>query len=361
MATVEAIRSPAAGPSPWRKWAATIARSYLFRKLLKTAFTVFAVTTIIFFLIRLLPGNPVEQYVNFLLVNYGLTYHEALDQAAALFSIDLNQPLALQYVQYLGNLLRGDLGTSILSPGTEVSAIIKRFLPWTLFSVGTGLIISFIIGMALGLLMAYRRESLLDHVLTILASILSSVPDYLVGIMLIVWLGVQWKLAPIAQMRGSMSPGMQPNLSFAFIKDIFFHAALPITTYILTRVGTWMLSMKSSTIAALEEDYVTVARARGLKDSRITTAYVGRNASLPLFTQFAITVGFIMGGSVLIESIFQYQGIGRVLIDSVQQRDYPVMQGVFLIITLAVVFANFFADILYSWLDPRIKLGGQEE
>jgi peptide/nickel transport system permease protein len=248
------------------------------------------------------------------------------------------------------------LGTSILSPGTPVSAIILRFLPWTIFSVGTGLILSFMIGILLGLLMAYRRESVLDHVLTFFSSIFSSVPDYLIAILVIVWLGVQLQLVPIAQMRGVLSPGIAPELSWAFIKDVFFHASLPITVYVLTSVGRWMLTMKSSTISVLEEDYVTVARAKGLKENRIITAYVGRNASLPLFTQLAIAIGFIVGGSIIIEALFQYRGIGFTLLESVNRRDYTLMQGIFLILTFSVIFANFFADILYSWIDPRIRL-----
>ncbi len=220
--------------------------------------------------------------------------------------------------------------------------------------------ISFTSGVILGLLMAYRRESLLDHILTVLASVLSAIPNYILGILLIIWLGVRWGVVPVAQMRGSLSPGVQPGFTLAFFQDALFHAALPIAAYVLTTVGSWMLTMKSSTISVLEEDYVTVARAKGLKESRITTAYVGRNAALPLFTLLAISIGFVVGGSVLIETIFQYQGIGYVLLQAVNRRDYVVMQGVFLIITLSVIFANFFADMLYSWLDPRIKFGAAE-
>jgi peptide/nickel transport system permease protein len=235
-----------------------------------------------------------------------------------------------------------------------------KFLPWTIFSVGLGLMLSFMIGMLLGMFMAYRRDTLLDHGLTVFASIFSSIPNYLVGLMIIVWLGIQWGLVPIAAMRGSLSPNTVPGLTWEFFSDALFHAALPVATYFITTVGAWMLSMKSSTINTLGEDYVTVAKARGLKDWRITTAYVGRNASLPLFTQLALSIGFVMGGSLLIETIFVYQGIGQTLGQAINRRDYTVMQGIFLVTTLAVIFANFFADLLYSWLDPRIKLGKQE-
>src|SRR6185312_13113691 len=134
---------------------------------------------------------------------------------------------------------------------------------------------------------------------------------------------VQWKLINFAQLRGSTSPGIKPGFTIVFIKDIFLHAALPIGTYVLTTVGFWMLSMRNSTMATLGEDYVTVARARGLSDGRIATAYVGRNATLPLFTRLAISVGFIVGGSVLLETLFTYQGVGYLLAKSISQRDYP--------------------------------------
>ena len=332
-------------------------QNFYVRRIANALFTIWVVSTIIFFLIRLLPGNPVEQYIARLIETQGMDYENARSQAAALFAIDLDAPLWKQYFDYLTNLLQGNLGVSITSPGTSVSAIIARFLPWTLFSVGIGLILSFTFGILLGLMMAYRREGFLDHTLTIFASVVSSIPNYLIGILLVVWLGVQWKILPIAQMRGTMSPGVTPSFSLAFLQDALFHAFLPITTYVLTTVGTWMLSMKGSTVGTLGEDFVTVARARGLKDWRITTAYVGRNAALPLFTQLTIAIGFVVGGSFLIETLFQYQGIGYVLSGAIAQRDYPVMQGVFLVITVSVILANLLADFLYGWLDPRIKVG----
>jgi peptide/nickel transport system permease protein len=333
-----------------------ITNSYVARKILKALITAWAVTTFTFFLIRLLPGNPIDQLVNQLILQYGIPYHEALDQAKALFAIDFDQPLILQYLDYLENLLRGDLGNSILSPGTPVLDIILEWLPWTIFSIGTGLILSFMIGVVLGLLMAYRRDSFFDHALTLYSSIMTSIPNYLIAIIIIVFLGVRLELFSVAQMRGVLSPGVQPELSWVFIKDALYHAFLPITVYVVTSMGGWMLTMKSSTIGVLEEDYVTVSRAKGLKDGRILTAYVGRNASLPIFTQLAIAIGFIVGGSVIIEQLFVYRGIGLTLLQSVQRRDYTVMQGVFLILTFSVIFANLLADIVYSWIDPRIRL-----
>ena len=354
MSTVQAAQEEA--PKKTSSWLQRIWRNYMLRRVAAALFKIWIVITITFFIVRLMPTNPIDAYVNELMDQYGFSYEEAKDQAAALFNIDLDSSLWDQYVQYMVNLFHGDLGTSYRSKGTPVIKMIAKFLPWTLFSVGVSLLISFTLGILLGMIMAYRRESLLDHTLSALASIFSAIPNYLVGMMILVFLGVQWKIFPITKMRGSMSPGMKPALTWAFVKDIFYHALLPILTYVLTTIGTWMLAMKSSTISTLGEDYITVAKARGLPERRIVTAYVGRNASLPLFTQLAISIGFIVGGSALIEFIFVYQGIGQLLLSSINTRDYPVMQGVFLVITISVILANFLADFVYGWLDPRIRI-----
>ncbi|MDP9383065.1 MAG: ABC transporter permease [Chloroflexota bacterium] len=336
-----------------------VASHYLVRRLLKALLTIFLVASFTFFLVRLIPGGPIEVYIQNLVTQYSIPYAEAQQQAASLFSINLDEPVYRQYLTYMGNLLQGDFGSSLITRGTPVSQIILKFLPWTLFSVGVGLILSFTLGILLGMLMAYRRNSLLDHVLTTIASITQSIPNFLLPIILLVYLGVQWELVNITQMRGYLSPGVKPGLSFAFIKDAFYHASLPILTYVLTAIGGWMLTMRSSTESTLGEDYVTVARARGLRGSRIATAYVGRNASLPLFTQLTISLAFVVGGSALIEVLFVYHGLGYELANAIQQRDYPVMQAVFLVITAMVVVGNLLADLVYARLDPRIRLTGR--
>ncbi|MBL7201872.1 MAG: ABC transporter permease [Anaerolineae bacterium] len=341
----------------------TIRSSYYVRQVSKALFTVFFVTSLIFFLVRLMPMNPIEKYVQDLVINEGRSRQEALDEARAIFAIDLDQPVYIQYWDYLTKLAKGDMGMSLLARGTPVAAIIKTVLPWTVFSVGVGLTISFAIGISLGTVIAYRRETVLDPVVSGVSSILSAIPNYLLAILIIVILGVQIKingkaLVPIHQMRGAYTPGIQIGLTWEFIKDVFFHAALPIVTYILSTAGGWTLAMKSNTINILGEDYVTVARARGLSDGRITTAYVGRNALLPLVSGLAISIGFAIGGSTLIETYFVYPGIGKRLGAAVTNRDYPVMQGVFLMITFVVIFSNLLADFLYSALDPRIRIGG---
>lgn len=338
-----------------------VGSNYLVRRVAKAVFTIFFVTSVTFFIIRLMPGSPIDAYIAQQMGEYGLSYEAAASQAAALFAINPDEPLYTQYFTYLARLARGNLGQSLVSAGAPVSGIILQYLPWTLFSVGLGLLISFTIGLGLGMLMAYRRESILDHVLSALGSLFHSVPNYLLALMIVVFFGIRLGWLPITKMRGSYSPGVDPRLGFAFVLDVLYHAALPITVYVLTTIGTWMLTMRSSTLAALDEDYVTAAKARGLKEGRIVTAYVGRNAVLPLFSQLAIAIGFVVGGSVLVERVFQYQGIGLILGNVINQRDYPVMQGIFLILTFSVVMANLLADLLYSRLDPRIRVGVARE
>jgi peptide/nickel transport system permease protein len=334
-------------------------RNYYVRRLAKAVITIFLVTTISFFIIHSMPGSPIEVYIQTLIATYGMEYEVARNQAAALFAVNLNAPLWQQYLQYMAGLVRGDLGQSLLSPGTTVTSVMLAYMPWTLFSVGLALLISFVFGIIFGMLMAYRRESTLDHALSFVASLFHSVPAYITGILLVLVLGIQLNLINIGLMRGSFSPGIHPGVNLHFFLDALWHAELPIATYVLGTIGSWMLTMKGSTTATLGEDYVTVARARGLSDWRIMSAYVGRNAIIPLVTQLAIAAGYAVGGSILIETLFVYQGIGWVLNDAINHRDYTLMQGVFLVITTSVIVANLLADVLYGQIDPRVRIQGE--
>jgi len=348
---------PAMNP---RRYMGAAWRHPVARAVFKAVLTVWAATTITFFLIRLLPGSPVDIKIDELIQtsNGALTYEEAKSIASSLFAINLDAPLHEQYFSFISNVVRGDLGHSFLSSGTTVMSIILGVLPWTLFAVGSGLLLSFVVGIGLGLVAAYRRNSVFDHVVSSIASVATSVPNFLTALLIVLIFGVQLRLLPIASMRGSYTPGTEIGFTPTFILDVLYHAALPIAVFFITNIGHWILSMRSATLAALDEDYVTAARARGLTDGRIATAYVGRNAVLPLVTQFAIAAGYVVGGAVIIETIFVYQGIGLRLFNAVNQRDYPVMQGIVLITTVAVVVANLVADLLYTRLDPRIGRAG---
>ena len=337
-----------------------VSGSYILRRIIKALLTVFVVATMTFFLVRLLPGNPVDTYIQTLIAQQGLSYPAAAAQAAGLFSFNPTESLFQQYLSYMGNMVQGDLGTSLLSPGTTVVQVIRTYLPWTLFSVGIGLILAFLIGILAGMLMAYRRGTWVDHLLTTVGSFLHAVPNYIWAILIVVFLGVKLQLFDLTALRGTYSPGVKPNFSLDFFSDALYHASLPIFVYVFTQVGTWALVMKSSTVEVLGEDYVTVAKARGLSDGRVVFGYVGRNAVLPLVSQLAVAFGFVVGGSIFVEKIFGYQGIGAELFTAVNGRDYPVLQGIFLVVTISVVAANLIVDLLYSRLDPRIRVAGSE-
>ncbi len=337
-------------------------KNWFFRRSVRTLAIIYVAITLTFFIIRLMPGNPIEVFIANMMAATGMSYEDAKQLALAMFSINLDEPLWKQYLDYLYNLVQGNFGRSIaISPGTPVMQIIMEFLPWTLFSVSISLLVSFVLGVVFGIIAAYRRGGWFDRIMSAFAATVSAIPNYLIGILIIVFLGVQWKLWPIEYMRGAYSASVKPGFTLEFITDVFKHLLAPFITYVFSTFGGWMLSMKANTISTLGEDYVTVAKAKGLPESRITIYYVGKNAILPLFTSLAISLGFIFGGSVLIESIFVYRGVGSLLWASITSRDYTVMQGVFLIITISVVLANLFADMLYGLIDPRVKtLGGGE-
>lgn len=355
-------RVGSAAPPPKWDWLRKIYKNYWTRTIVKKIFIVWVVVTLTFLIIRALPGNPVDIMVLNLMDSQGISEDEARQRAAALMRIDLDAPLYEQYLDFMGNLLKGDLGDSyVLARGRSVMELVAARLPWTLFSVGTALLISFAIGMLLGMICAYRRNSWIDYLFTNLSAFIDSVPNTLTAIILILLLVVNWKLLPVTAIRGSLSPGIKPGFTATFFLDVFKHYALPGTVYVLTTLGGWLLAMRSSTLSTLGDDYVNVARARGLPDFRIITAYVGRNASLPLVTSLAISLGFVVGGSILIESIFVYQGVGLLLGQAIGKRDYPIMQGILLVTTITVILSTALADVLYGWLDPRIRVISDKE
>lgn len=336
---------------------------FVARKLLKVVFTVWVVTTLIFFLIRLMPSNPIERYIQNLVVQFGMTYEESSARASALFDIDLGAGLFSQYISYLSGAIRLDFGTSFLSPGVPVTAIIAARLPWTLFTVGMGLLFAFALGIVLGALSAYRRDAWWEPIVSGSSSFLSAVPDFLIAIFLILFFGVfTWggrgSIIPIFQLRGNYGPGVVPGWNWDFIRSVWGHGFVPILTYFFSQIGIWVLLMKGSTTSCLSSDYATNARARGLHPRKILRSYIGRNAMLPISTEFAMRLGFILGGSLIIEQLFVYQGLGFELLRATSNRDYPLMQAVFLVMTVAIVLSNLLAELLYGLLDPRIRQEG---
>lgn len=325
------------------------------RALVRTVVMLWLVATVTFLVIRALPGNPIDVWMQDL-EGTGLSGEQARLQASKLLNFDIHEPLWTQYGEYMRNLAHGNLGDSvILSPGTPVMEMLTDRLAWTVFSVGLGLTIAFFIGMYLGSVAAYRRGSWIDRLITNGSALMDATPQVLVGIALTFYLGVVWKLVPIQDLRGAYSPNVHPGVNLDFVLSALAHVIAPATVYVLTSIGLWALLMRGSALSVLNDDYVTQARARGLSERTIRVAFVQRNARLPLVTGFAITVGFVFSGSVLVEEIFVYPGIGQLLADALARRDYTVMQGVVLVTTVTVLLATAVADALYSWLDPRTR------
>lgn len=328
----------------------------ILRSVVRTAFMLWLVATITFLAIRALPGNPVDVWVQEL-QGSGLSGEEARSQATQLLKIDVDEPLWQQYLDYMHNLVRGDLGNSvILSPGTPVTEMLGERLAWTLFSVSLALGVGFVIGMYLGSVAANRRGTRIDRIITNVSALMSSIPAVLLGIVLVFCAGVAWDLVPIQNLRGAHSPDVQPGFNLDFILSALGHAIAPGIVYVLVSFGGWALLMRGNALSVLSDDYVNQARTRGLSERTIRVSYVQRNARLPLVTGFAINMGFVVSGSVLVERVFVYPGVGQLLADALARRDYTVMQGVVIVTTVTVLLATAIADALYGWLDPRTRI-----
>lgn len=314
------------------------------------------VATVTFLTIRALPGNPVDVWVQEL-QNSGLSGDQARDKATQLLKIDVDEPLWSQYVDYMWNLAHGDLGNSvILSPGTPVTELLGGRLLWTLFSVSIALTIGFLLGLYLGSVAAYRRGTWLDRLISNVSALMSSVPAVILGILLVFLVGVVWDIVPLQDLKGAYSPDVQPGLNLDFILSAIGHVIAPGIVYVLVSFGGWALLMRSNALGVLSDDYVTQARARGLSERTIRVSFVQRNARLPLVTAFAINMGFVVSGSVLVERIFVYPGVGQLLANALARRDYTVMQGVVIATTVTVLLTTALADALYGWLDPRTRI-----
>lgn len=314
-------------------------------------FTAWAAITINFFVARLLPGNPVSA----LLTKFqGQISTQAVASLTALFGLNHHQSLWGQYISYWGQLVHGNLGISFSQFPTPVSTIIGTNLPWTLFLVGVATVFSFLIGTGLGVLAGWRRGSWVDALLPA-SAFLSSIPYFWLGLIAITVLAGPGSFFPDSF---SYSQGLIPVWTPSFVGNAIQHALLPAATIVISSMSGWLLGMRNMMVTVTSEDYITVAHAKGLSDRRVMFNYAARNALLPSVSGFALSLGFIVSGTFLVEIVFNYQGIGFQLFQAIGADDYPLMEGIFLVITLAVLAANFVADLVYLLLDPRTRKEG---
>jgi peptide/nickel transport system permease protein len=304
--------------------------------------------TLNFFLPRLAPGDPAQIYVARF---HGRLPPQALEAIRIQFGLS-NAPLWLQYFQYLNNLLHGNLGIAISYFPTPVSAVIAQDTPWTLLLAGVSVVISFVLGTLLGVFAAWKRGGLFDSIFTPLMTVFSSIPYFWLALIALFLLAFTFTIFPL---NGGYDPSLTPGWNLAFISDVIYHTTLPVLTIVLSSISGWMLGMRNAMMTTLSEDYVLMAEAKGLTQGRVMLAYAARNAILPNVSGFALALGFVISGQLLTEVVFTYPGLGFALLKAVQQADYSLMQGIFLIITVAVLVANLLADLLYVLLDPRTR------
>jgi peptide/nickel transport system permease protein len=329
--------------------------AFIAKRLALAVVTIYVVVTLTFFMIRLMPGNAMSYLEAQLSQQGGLTTQQIMAKVQEAYGVQPTGPLWHQYLSYLGNAARGDFGTSVLDPGKTVLSVVVGALPWTLLVVGLALLISFALGVTIGTLIAAFPQSLLAKIATGVVSFLAAVPNYIIALVLIYLIADQQHLLPAS---GPYSLTVTPGWNFAFIGSVLQHAILPVLSYVIVAFGGWALTMKGSVSTILGADYVRAGEAWGLSRYRVTRSYIGRNAMLPMVTNLGLSLGYMFGGSVFIETFFVYPGLGYYLVQSVNQRDYPVMMGCFLLITIAVVVSNLIVDLVYPLVDPRIMSPG---
>jgi peptide/nickel transport system permease protein len=321
---------------------------YILKRLGFYALAAWVALTLNFFLPRLMPGDPATAlFARF----RGVLGPEALDALRETFGLT-DAPLIIQYFTYLGHVLQGDLGLSVAYFPSPVLDVISSGLFWTVLLAGSALVISFIVGSLLGVAAAWWRFGRIDTLAPPLSALLGAFPYFWLAMVALYVFGFRLGWFPLGH---AYSDGVTPGLNLPFIADVARHAVLPVGTVVLATLGGWLLTMRNTMVSVLGMDYVNLARAKGLSPSRVALRYAARNALLPSVTGFGMALGFVLGGSLLTEIVFSYPGQGYLLVQAVRSQDYALMQGIFLVITLAVLGANFIVDLISLWLDPRIR------
>ena len=324
---------------------------YLLRRLGFFVLTLWAALTLNFFIPRLMPGSPVDALRT---RTRNRLSQDALEQLLASFGFKPNANVFSQYLDYLHDMFTGQWGVSIgASLGQPISEIIGQALPWTVGLVGVATVIAFLLGTLIGTIAGWRRGGILDSVLPTVFVITSALPYFWVALLLILFFSV-WTGGWLPH-DFNYDSTIVPGWSSEFIGSVLVHAVLPATTIIVTAVGGWILTMRNNMIATLSEDYVRMARAKGLSDWKIMTGYAARNAILPNLSGFAMSLGFVVSGAILVEYVFNYPGLGYLLYNAVQNTDYPLMQVLFMLFTVAVLVAVLICDFAIVALDPRAR------
>jgi len=329
---------------------------YILKRIVNFIVLSFLVCTINFILPRCMPGSPLSGVLaRMSMEGASVTGGRAIVEKY-MKEFGLDKDLFTQYICYLRQLLTGNLGISIMEFPDTVASLIAEALPWTIGLLATSTIISWIIGNLLGALVGFSKKRKINSVLIIVSLILNRIPYYLLGIILVYIFAYVFAILPSS---GRYDITITPGLNWSFIMNVISHSILPALSIILVSVGSWLISMRSLTISILGEDYLLYAEAKGLKKKRIFMRYLFRNTLLPQLTSLSMSLGSIASGSLLVEQVYDYPGMGSLLFDAFEYRDYNVMHGIFLLTTIGVLGAVTLIDLLYPLIDPRIRYGGR--
>lgn len=323
---------------------------FILRRLVLFVITLWVALTVNFFIPRLMPGNPAQA----MMARFkGRINPEAVKALEVAFGLNTHESGFHQYLDYLGNTLTGNFGISLTFFPEPVSVVLAQALPWTLGLVGVTTVIAFVLGTGIGTLAGWRRGGVLDSVLPPIFVVTSALPYFWVGLMLILIFTV--KLNGFLPNDGGYDPTLTAGFTGEFIRDVLAHAVLPAFSILIISIGGWILTMRNNVVTTLAEDYITMARAKGLRNRTIMINYAARNAILPNLAGFAMSLGFVVSGAILVEYTFNYPGVGYMLLSAVTSEDFPLMQALFVLITVTVLVAVLLSDFLTAILDPRVR------
>ncbi len=296
---------------------------------------------------RLIPGNPLEAILSKM---QGQVSPASIHAMEIQLGIKASGSLWSQYIHYWSNVLHGNLGVSVGNGFFPVTSVIRQALPYTLGLIGVATVISFVLGTAVGAIVAWKRGSRLDSLLPVV-TFFQAAPYFFLAFLVVALFAVKLGWFPSER---AANLGDFPAFTWTYISDVLDHAVLPAFTIVLASAAGWIVGMRNVMLTTMDEDYVLIAAAKGLSKPRVIW-YAARNAILPSVSGFALAIGFIVSGSLLTEIVFSYPGLGSLLVQAVDNSDYALMQGLFLIITLAMLVANLIADFVYVFLDPRTR------
>lgn len=330
--------------------------NYLVRRLLVFFLAVWMTATLFFILPRLAPGDPIGAMIARMSQQVGFVENADLIIEAWRERFGLDDPIHVQYLRFIANTIRLDLGLSYVNFPSTVSELVGRALPWTIGLVGLSTAIFFIVGNLCGALLAWAKTPRLLKILIPISMTFTSIPPVLAGLLLVYVFGF---LIPIFPLVGSYARGMSPELTLEFIGSVLYHGFLPAMSIVLVTFGFWALGMRGMMVTIEGEDYMILAQAKGLKPFYVLYRYMIRNAILPQMTALAVSIGTLVSGSILVEIIFTYNGMGSLIYSAIRNQDLGLIQGTAFILIVTSNLATLIIDLSYPLIDPRISLEGR--